>query len=137
MNGDRAFFDTNVLIYLYSDHETEKQNKAFDEFNKSERFVSTQVLTEFCNICLKKLHFPVTEIDSALLEIGEACNVIIVDDSNLRHALSIQDKYKYSYYDSLVIESALEAGCNLLFTEDMQDGQLIEGVLTIKDIFKG
>ena len=136
MSGDRAFFDTNVLVYLYSDHEIDKQNKAFDEFNKSERFVSTQVLTEFCNICLKKLYFSAFEIDSALLEITETCNVIIVDDSDLRHALSIQDKYKYSYYDSLVIESALEAGCNLLFTEDMQDGQLIEGVLTIKDIFK-
>jgi predicted nucleic acid-binding protein len=136
MNGDRAFFDTNVLVYLYSDHETDKQNKAFAEFNKSERFVSTQVLTEFCNICLKKLHFPASEIGNALLEISEACNVIIVDDSDLRQALSIQDRYKYSYYDSLVIESALAAGCNLLFTEDMQDGQLIEGVLTIKNIFK-
>jgi len=136
MSGDRAFFDTNILVYLYSDHETDKQNKAFDVFNKSERFVSTQVLTEFCNICLKKLHFLASEIDNALLEICEACNVIIVDDSDLRHALSIHDKYKYSYYDSLVVESALEAGCSLLYTEDMQDGQLIEGVLTIKDIFK-
>jgi len=35
MNGDRAFFDTNILVYLYSDHETDKQNKAFDVFNKS------------------------------------------------------------------------------------------------------
>jgi len=136
MNDAKAFFDTNILIYMYSDHETEKKQKALKEFENSERFVSTQVLTEFCNICLKKLHFPVSNIDNALSEIIDTCSMVVVDDTDLRHALSLQDKYKYSFYDSLVIESALEAGCNYLFSEDMQDGQIIEGFLEIRNIFK-
>jgi len=136
MNGVKAFFDTNVLIYLYSDHEIDKKQKAIKEFENSERFVSTQVLTEFCNICLKKLHLPAASIDNALSEIADTCSMVVVDDTDLRRALSIQDKYKYSFYDSLVIESALEAGCSLLFSEDMQDGQVIEGLLRIRNIFK-
>ena len=136
MSDGKAFFDTNVLIYAYSDDDIEKQMKSLKAFNKYERFVSTQVLTEFCNIALKKLHLPVTEINTKLSFITNKCNIIIVDEADLSRALFIHEKYKYSYYDSLVIQSALEAGCDFLLTEDMNDGQIIENSLKINNIFK-
>jgi len=136
MSVDKAFLDTNVLVYLYSDSEKDKQQKAFKEINKYIRFVSTQVLTEFCNICLKKLQLSRFDVDNALTEILNTCNLIIVDDSDIRKSISIYEKYKYSYYDSLVIESAIEADCDFLLTEDMYDGQIIENTLEIRNIFK-
>jgi predicted nucleic acid-binding protein len=54
----------------------------------------------------------------------------------VEHALWIQDRYGFSYYDCLMVASAIESGCDYLFTEDLKDGQLIEGV-TINNIFRG
>ena len=60
---------------------------------------------------------------------------MIVDDYTVIKALEQHEKYGYSYYDSLIISSALESECSYLLSEDMADGQLIEGSLAIKNIF--
>ena len=135
MSAAKAFLDTNILIYLYSQSEADKKLKAFTESEKYFRYISTQVLMEFCNIALKKLHLSVSEVQIAVISIKKNCNIVTVKDLDLYDALQIHDKYKYSYYDSLVIYSALKAGCDLLLTEDMQHGQIIENSLTIENIF--
>ncbi|MCL1941141.1 MAG: hypothetical protein FWG09_04290 [Synergistaceae bacterium] len=56
-------------------------------------------------------------------------------DTNVTKTLDIHEKYRYSYYDSLIIASALEHDCQYLLTEDMANGQVIEGQLTIQNIF--
>ena len=133
---NKVFLDTNILVYLYSDFEPDKQKIAYKEIENNIRNISTQVLTEFCQICIKKLKLTTTNIDKALSVLLDMCGLAIVDDSALRQALLIQNKYKYTYYDSLIIYSALASGCDYLYTEDMQDGQVIENRLIIKDIFK-
>ena len=89
MTDVRAFLDTNILIYLYSDFEPDKKKISLNEFNKYDRFVNTQVLTEFCNICLKKLSLSTSEINSALSTIISKCNLLTVTDSDLRMAVVI------------------------------------------------
>jgi predicted nucleic acid-binding protein len=135
MSAAKAFVDTNIFVYLYSDTEVTKQQQVWRGINKFDRVISTQVLNEFCNVCIRKIKLPLSEVKQAVVEICDTCNLDIVDDVTVIKALELHEKYGYSYYDCLMIASALEAGCQYLLSEDMTDGQIIEGNLTIKNIF--
>jgi predicted nucleic acid-binding protein len=135
MNGGRAFVDTNVFAYLYSDAEPEKQIQAKLSINDYQRFISTQVINEFCNVCIKKLGFPIPKVKNIVNQICETCNLIAVDETTVVKALDLHEKYGFSYYDSLMLASALECDCQYILSEDMANNQIIEGSLTIKNIF--
>ena len=135
MNADRAFLDINVLVYLYSKTELNKSARISSIISVYQRIISTQVLNEFCNVCIRKMSFPVMFIKRAVEEICEMSELYEVNDLTIVKALDIHEKYGYAYYDSLIIASALEHGCQYLLTEDMADGQVIEGRLTIRNIF--
>ena len=92
-------------------------------------------MNEFCNISIKKFHRSVPEILKAINEIHSACVVILLEPETIKHALEIHKRYHYSYYDRLIIASALEQDCDYLLSEDMNDGQVI-GKMAIKNIFK-
>jgi predicted nucleic acid-binding protein len=135
MSDVKAFVDTNLLVYLYSDTDVSKKEHIIQTIDVYERFVSTQVLNEFCNVCIRKLKLPLSAVQNAVEEICNACNLVIIDDSTVRKALELHERYGYSYYDSLIIASALECGCSILLSEDMADGQIIDENLAIKNIF--
>jgi predicted nucleic acid-binding protein len=78
---------------------------------------------------------PISAVRDSITEIKNICDLIIVDDDTIVSALGCHEKYGYSFYDSLMMASALESGCAYLLSEDMADGQIIEGNLTIKNIF--
>jgi predicted nucleic acid-binding protein len=134
---DKAFLDSNILIYLYSEDELEKQNIVNNIFDKFECVISTQTLNEFCNVCLKKLKKNVSEIIESLNEIKGSCRLEFVDDSVMERALLLHEKYSYSYFDSLMLSSALKYNCAIIYSEDMQHGQLIESSLKIINPFAG
>ena len=98
MSAERAFLDTNILIYLYSGDDDSKKETAIQTINLYERYISTQVLSEFCNVCIRKLKLPVLSVKQAVSEIVDFCNIIQVDDQTIASALEYHDKYKYSYY---------------------------------------
>ena len=137
MNDVRAFVDTNVLVYLYSDVDLSKQERAFWALIKYDCQISTQVINEFNNVCIRKWKAPKEDILRAIKRICLYCGVAYIFEDTIQKALGIHEKYMYSYYDSLVIASALEHNCKYLFTEDMADGQVIESRLTIQNIFAG
>ena len=97
--------------------------------------ISTQVLNEFCNVCIRKLNKTADEIQLAVEEIIEQCTVNNIEKENINQALEIHEKYGYGYFDCLMIISALNAGCKYLLTEDMADGQIINDNLTIVNIY--
>lgn len=132
---DRVFVDTNVLIYLYSEDEPEKRERTKDPFIKYHCVTSIQVLNELSNVMIKKFRINPTIVLEVVNEIIENCEFSLIDLNTVKKALNILEKYKYSYYDCLIIASALENECNLLLTEDMQNGQTIEGYLTIMNIY--
>jgi len=134
--SDKAFIDTNVFVYLYSEDEVQKQKRAEDAIEKYECITSTQVLNEFSNVCLKKLRIPIDIISCSIDEITDACTITLVDTKLIKSALYLQKKYGYSYYDSLVIASALSQNCKYLLTEDLSNRQLIENSLFILNIFE-
>ena len=135
MNAVRAFLDTNIFVYLYSETELNKSARVSSVISAYQRIVSTQVLNEFCNVCLRKMNFPVQFVKRAVEEICEMCELCEVNDLTIVKALDVHERYGYAYYDSLIIASALEHGCKYLLSEDMADGQVIEGQLAIKNVF--
>jgi predicted nucleic acid-binding protein len=137
MSGGKAFLDTNLIVYLYSDTDTIKKERVMQVIDEYDRFVSTQVLNEFCNVCIRKLKLPLSDIHNAISEICNTCNLIMIDDTTVVKALAHHERYGFSYYDSLMVTSALESDCQYLLSEDMADGQVINGTLTIKNIFIG
>ncbi|MDR1340170.1 MAG: PIN domain-containing protein [Prevotellaceae bacterium] len=132
---DRVFIDTNVLIYLYSEDELTKRMVAVNVLEQFHCLTSTQTLNEFCSVCLRKLKIPGKTVWNSIKEIIDECELCYINTEIVGKALTLNDKYGYAYYDCLILASALFNDCNYLFSEDMQNGQIIEGVLTIKNPF--
>ena len=132
---DKAFIDTNVFVYLYSEDEVQKREVAYDTIEKYNCITSTQVLTEFSNVCIKKLHMRTEAISKSIDEITSVCVVMPIEQETIKKALELHGKYGYSYYDCLIIASALTYNCPLLLTEDLKDRHIIENRLTVHNIF--
>jgi len=133
--NDNVFIDTNILVYLYSEDEPEKQFVAFDIFERVRCMTSTQTLNEFCSVCLRKLAMSVNEVSQAVREIVENCELCYVDMRTIQKALSLKNKYGYTYYDCLILASAILNDCKTVYSEDMQHDQLIEEKLKIVNPF--
>lgn len=131
---DKVFIDTNVLLYLY-DLDNEKKRRAKDIL-KGNHCISTQVLNEFSNISIKKLKLNHDDLSKNLKKIIEKTAVFVFNEDTILNAIDIREKYKFQYYDSLIITTALENRCTILYSEDMQHGQIIEGELKIINPFR-
>ncbi len=132
-----VFFDTNVLVYLYSIDEPEKQQAALKQIAVSEnRWISTQVLSELSNTLRKKFNLEYSVIVNVINEIQESFQVVTVLPSTIEHALHLAQTYRYSYYDSLILAASLEKTCRFLYSEDMQHQQIIDQQLTIVNPFE-
>jgi len=125
--SDKAFFDTNILIYLYSIDEPSKRERALTLIEKTQkRIISNQVINEFNNILLKKFGLSPSEVLTAIDEIDEAFTVQPFTLQMQREALKIKERYGLQYYDSLILATALAYDCPVLYSEDMQHRQKIE-----------
>ncbi len=131
---DKVFIDTNVLLYLY-DLNNEKKRRAKDIL-KSNQCISIQVLNEFSNISIKKLKLNHDDLSKNLKKIIEKTTVFVFNEDTILDAIDIREKYKFQYYDSLIIATALENKCTILYSEDMQHGQIIERQLKIINPFR-
>jgi predicted nucleic acid-binding protein len=133
--NDKAFIDTNIFIYLYSEDELQKQTISQKAVDKYECIISTQVLNEFCNVCIGKLSQSTDEVELAITEIIEQCTVLLIENHNIKQALDIHKRYGYKYFDCLMLASAIDSDCRYFITEDMADGQIINNKITIVNIF--
>ncbi|MBF0339047.1 MAG: PIN domain-containing protein [Nitrospirae bacterium] len=134
--SDKVFVDTNIIVYYISNHQ-EKKQKAMDIFlSSTEIYISSQVVGELINVCFSKNLLHVDDIVDLTDEILEAFNFFQITEVTIKQALQIKKLYKYAYWDSLIIASAFELDCCTLYTEDMQDNQIINGSLKIVNPFK-
>lgn len=134
MNG-RAFIDTNIILYLYSNEE-DKRDIALDILSNHMSFISFQVINEFINVAKKKLKRSQREILIAVDEIMAACLLIDFSRDIIEKAVQISERFKFSYYDSRIISSGLRAECPVLYTEDLQHNQIIENRIKIINPFQ-
>jgi predicted nucleic acid-binding protein len=135
MSDVRAFIDTNIFVYLYSQSDEFKRRRAYYALGQYDRQISTQVLNEFSHVCIKKYGFAPERVQYLNQQICLYCDMAYIYESTIERTLDIHKKYGYAYYDSLIIASALEENCQYLLSEDMADGQVIERRLTIRNIF--
>jgi predicted nucleic acid-binding protein len=133
MNGGENFFDTNVVLYLLS-ADVAKANRA-EELIALGGTLSVQVLNEFVAVASRKLRMPWSEIRDVLAQIRRVCAIEPITLETHDRALHIAERYGLSIYDALIVAAALLAGCKTLHSEDMQNGQVIEGTLRIRNPF--
>jgi predicted nucleic acid-binding protein len=129
-----VFFDTNILLYLLS-ADTRKASRA-EELIASRGIISVQVLNEFVAVALRKRVLEFDEIREILSTIRGLCAVRPIDIETHELALDLAEQHHFSIYDALIIAAALRAECTVLYTEDLQHNQRIEGLM-IKNPFVG
>jgi predicted nucleic acid-binding protein len=133
MSGGEDFFDTNVVLYLLS-ADPAKADRA-EELLAIGGTISVQVLNEFVAVASRKLSMSWIEIREVLAQVRAVCVVEPVTIETHERALRLAERYGISIYDALIVSAALLANCKTLHSEDMQDGQVIERQLTIRNPF--
>lgn len=135
--NDRIFFDSNILIYIFSKEEHLKRTIAQNIFKSNLGYIriSTQVINEFINTLRKKKNVPLATLTPIILQFSHHFVINNIEIETIKYALGISETYRYSYFDSLIIASALENNCTILYSEDMHHNHHIENKLSIVNPF--
>ncbi|WP_457569338.1 PIN domain-containing protein [Desulfurobacterium sp.] len=136
MKENKVFIDTNLWIYLYSDDPKGTVVRNIVDRHFSYVTISAQVLGELFNVLIRKIHKQKEEARDMVSQLAQMFTIVEIKECSVMKALDINIKYRYSYWDSLIIASALESECSVLYTEDMQHGQVIENRLKIINPFR-
>jgi predicted nucleic acid-binding protein len=126
------FFESNVLLYLISDDSAKAERT--EELLRGGGTISVQVLNEIASVAAGKFRGPFSKIRELLSSIRELCAVRNASVTTHERGLDIAERYRFSIYDSMLLASALEAGCRTFYSEDLHHGQRVEG-LTIRNPF--
>ena len=130
-----GFLDSNVLVYAFSD---DPRSARAREFLEAGATIGVQSLNEFANVARKKLRMDWREIEAALDEIGMLCTVVAPITRELhRRGLELAERYRLAIYDGLIVAAALGARTDVLWSEDMHNGLIVEGRLEIVNPFAG
>jgi predicted nucleic acid-binding protein len=122
-------------VYSYSNTEIEKQTIARTLIAKSVSFISTQVLQELTNTVTRKFKFTFQDAVNTMNECCQNNNLHINTEKTILEACKIAQQYGYSFYDCLIIAAAIESNCDVLYSEDMSNGQTIDKKLKIVNPF--
>jgi len=139
--SDRFFLDTNVLVYSFDPihiNKCETARQLIEEgLESGSGCISFQVIQEFLSLATRKLPSPMS-VDAAKRYLQDVLLPLCSLYSNAKlyeETLEIHQRWQYSFYDSLIITAALRADCKILYSEDLQDGQIIWD-LTIRNPFR-
>ena len=139
MSGE--FIDSNVFVYLFDETDERKRGTAErlveSALQTNGASISFQVVQETLNVVTRKLPTPMTAegAKSFMERVLTPLWRVSPSSALYNRALDVQARYRYGFYDSLIVAAALDAGCSRLYSEDLQDGQRIEG-LTIENPFR-
>ncbi len=129
----KCFADTNVAIYAV-DADFAKREKALAVL-ASRPVISTQVVNEYLNVLLAKQKLGRADANELARALMATCDVAAVTPDVTELAMNIGERYQINHWDSLIVAAALATGCATLYSEDMQDGQVFEGRLTVRNPF--
>ena len=130
-----SFFDTNVLVYLASGDPT-KADRA-ETVVATGGTISVQVLNELANVARRKMQMSWDETHAFLDMLRGLLTVHPITVETHEAGLRIAERYGLSLYDSMIAASALHAGCDTLWSEDMQHGMKLDEDLRIANPFRG
>jgi predicted nucleic acid-binding protein len=133
MPGADVFFDSNIILYLMSDDE--RKASISENILASGGCVSVQVLNEVTNVARRKYKIGWPEIDTLIQSLVANLAICTNDVDSHLHARRIAQRYDLHIYDAQIIASSLDAGCQTLYSEDKQHGQLFDGRLRLVNPF--
>ena len=134
MSDSHLFLDSNVCLYLLGE-DSPKKFTAEKLLALPKVVISTQVIGENINVAIKKFKFSEEKILNHINFMLRSCDVVDISVGLQKKAIETHFRYHFSFYDSLIIASALSANCTTLYTEDMQHGLVVEDKLTIINPF--
>ena len=133
MSDADPFLDTSVLLYLLSG-DAAKADRV-ETLLSTRGVVSVQVLNEFAVVALRKLKMPLNEIREILDTIRAVCAVEPITVETHDRGLAVFERYRFSLYDSMLVAAALIAGAKIIYSEDLQHGQVIDNQLRVTNPF--
>jgi predicted nucleic acid-binding protein len=131
--AERPFLDTNVLLYLLSG-DPPKADRA-EALLARRGIVSVQVLNELANVAIRKLGLTWRELGDLIAAVRASCEVQPLTEEVHDQARELAERYRLSFYDASIVSSALDAGCKVLYSEDLQHGFKVDRTLTIRNPF--
>jgi len=140
--SDKYFLDTNIFVYSFDGSQPQKRKRALglieEALSGQVGLISSQVVQEFLNVALQKFVQPMSPADASnyLDEVLLPLCQVFPSEALFHGALAVKLRWRYSFYDSLILAAALQSGTRFLYTEDFQHGQTVEH-LRIVDPFRG
>ncbi len=128
-----VFFDSNTLLYLLGDDVTKAERT--EQLLAAGGVVSVQVLNEILNVCVRKYKLDWEKTDALLAAVRAACEVVPLTRATHDQGRYLTERYQLSVYDAMIVAAAQEASAKWLYSEDMQDGLVVEGGLTVRNPF--
>jgi predicted nucleic acid-binding protein len=132
--NDNIFVDSNIWLYLF-DADQHKKNTVLRLLSENHT-ISTQVLSENANVCLKKLRMTEVLVSQHIQHLTAACHVVLLKPSTIKMALQIKQNHQLSFYDSQILAAAIENQCNILLSEDLAEGATYEGKVKVINPFR-
>ena len=130
----KIFLDTNVVLCAFLD---DSRSAAAERLLADGAEISVQVLNEFTAVARRKLGFDWHQIEEALAAIKTLARAIHpIDLQTHESALALALRHGFSFHDALIVSAALKARCEIVYSEDMQDGLIVEGCLRIVNPFR-
>ncbi|HEY9701808.1 MAG TPA: PIN domain-containing protein [Allocoleopsis sp.] len=143
MTNQTIFLDSNIWLYRFladqdsnPQEDARKRQIAVSLTNLKNIVVSPQVINEVCSVLKRKVHLSESQIFQLIEEFEQQCLVIDLTTSILKKSSQLRTNYNFSFWDGLIVASALFSGANILYSEDMQDGLIVDNQLTIINTFK-
>lgn len=131
----KSFIDSNIFLYTFTTQDERKQALAKALVLDKEQIISVQVINEVSNNLLKKLGLSNADIQEFVDDCYRRYHVVGLEQGTFKTAALLRDKYRFSYYDSLIVAAALLSDCRVLYSEDMQHNLLVEAQLTVLNPF--
>jgi predicted nucleic acid-binding protein len=128
----RVFFDSNVLVYAFGTKEgliPDPRTEIAERIVIEGGAISVQCLNEFAQVCSRKARLSWDQIRGHLETIKELCGPAVPITLDVHEAaVALSSQFGFSVYDSLILAAAKRAGCTTVYSEDMQHGQVVEGL---------
>jgi predicted nucleic acid-binding protein len=134
MTTSKIFVDSNIILYLFDVDKTKRY--VAEQLLLKKPLVSAQVLTEVANVCKRRFKYSKEQILNLWSDLLSDCILTFTDTSTFKLAIELSKKYDFQVYDSLIVASALNSDCKILYSEDMQDLLQVENKLIITNPFR-
>lgn len=137
MSGDRAFFDTNILVYCFDQDDARKRevahNLVLEQGAIELGVISYQVHHEFASVAIRRLKEPpkVRRMLAGFEQLAFGLKTVPFSERLFQRAISLWERHSLAWYDSLILAAAIEARCSVLYSEDLQHGLEVDGTRVV------